>query len=107
MGVAVGNGVAVGGRGVFVGSGDGSCPSWVGVGVLKAGGEVCVGKMAAPPVTVGLKTAVMVRSGVGNTIGVGDEIKGKLQASMAIANAAMATTGNRLIFFILASRVWS
>ena len=37
--------------------------------------------MTTPPVTVGLKTAVMVRSGVGNTIGVGDEIKGKLQAS--------------------------
>jgi hypothetical protein len=52
----------------------------VGVGLEKGSGEVCVGNMAAPSVTVGLNTAVIVKSGVGNTIGVGEETKGKLQA---------------------------
>jgi hypothetical protein len=75
----------------------------VGVGVLKAGGEVCVGKMAALPVTVGLKTAVMVRSGVGNTIGVGDEIKGKLQASEVITSTPIINRRFCFCLFILPS----
>ena len=40
VGVAVGKGVAVGGKGVFVGSGDGNCPICVGVGLVHKGGGV-------------------------------------------------------------------
>lgn len=69
-------GVEVGGRGVFVGVDDGSWPIGVDVGLTHAGTEVCVGNITACEVTVGLKTAVIVRSGVGKTIGVGEEIKG-------------------------------
>ncbi len=105
--MAVGKGVAVGGSGVFVGSGVGSWPNWVEVGRAKGGGEVCVGNMTDPSVTVGLNTAVMVRSGVGNTIGVGDETKGKLQASMATARAVKAIIGFRLIRIIIASQKFS
>jgi hypothetical protein len=74
--VAVLVGVEVGGRSVFVGVEDGSWPTGVDVGLTHAGTEVCVGKITGFAVTVGLKTAVIVRSGVGKTIGVGDEIKG-------------------------------
>ena len=54
---------------------------------------------------MGLNTAVMVRSGVGNTIGVGDETNGKLQASIAIAKATRTMIGIRLIFFTYASQM--
>ncbi len=60
--------------------------------------------MTAAWVTVGLKTAVIVRSGVGKTIGVGDETNGKLQASIAKATAPSARIGYRLIVFMLTSR---
>jgi hypothetical protein len=88
----------------LVGSGDGSCPGWVAVGVVQAGGGVWVGKMTAPEVTVGLNTAVMVRSGVGKTIGVGDVTNGKLQASIAKARAETARIEIRLVLFMLASQ---
>ena len=69
-------GVEVGGRGVFVGVDDGSWPTGVGVGLTHAGTEVCVGNITGGTVIVGLNTAVIVRSGVGKTIGVGEEING-------------------------------
>jgi hypothetical protein len=47
----------------------------------------------------------MVRSGVGKTIGVGDETKGKLHANMAIARDAREKNRYRLFDFIIASRI--
>lgn len=76
VGVALGKGVAVGGKGVLVGVAEGSCPIDVGVGLFQAGGDVCVGNMTGGAVMVGLKTAVIVKSGVGKTNGVGEEING-------------------------------
>ena len=73
--VAVAVLVAVGGKGVAVGN----C---IDVGIIcvliefvAEGSEGAAG-MTGIDVIVGLKTAVMVRSGVGNTIGVGAETKG-------------------------------
>ena len=63
-----------------------------------------MGKMTTPEVTVGLNTAVMVRSGVGKTIGVGEVTNGKLQASIATAKADRMRIILRLYLFILASQ---
>ena len=95
--------VAVGGSGVSVGIGDGSCPGWVEVGLAHAGGIVWVGKMTGCEVTVGLNNAVKVKSGVGKTIGVGDEIKGKLQASEAKINNPSTKMGYRFFLIMLPS----
>ncbi len=97
-------GVEVGGSGVFVGVADGSWPIGVGVGLNHAGCDVCVGKTTGAEVTVGLNTAVIVKSGVGKTIGVGEEIKGKLQASIARNNKLTTTNGNRQILIIFSSQ---
>jgi hypothetical protein len=73
-------GVAVGGRGVLVGVKDGCSPGGVAVGLFQAEGRVWVGKITGGEVIVGLNNAVIVRSGVGKTKGVGDATKGKLHA---------------------------
>ena len=101
MGVFVGT--AVGGRGVLVGREVGCRPGGVAVGLDQAGGSVWVGNMTATEVSVGLNKAVMVRSGVGNTKGVGEATKGKLQASIESARAARAKRGMRSIFLTPAS----
>ncbi len=93
-------GVAVGGSGVSVGGNVGTWPGGVAVGLSQAGGTVCVGKITAPGVTVGLKSAVIVKSGVGKVNGVGDAMKGKLHASAAIANNPTARSGKLFRFFI-------
>ena len=95
--------VAVGGRGVSVGIGDGSRPGCVDVGLAHAAGKVWVGKMTCFEVTVGLNSAVIVKSGVGKTIGVGDEIKGKLQASEAKINNPSTIMGYRCFLIMLPS----
>ena len=95
--------VAVGGRGISVGIGDGSCPGWVEVGLAHAGGKVWVGKMTCFEVTVGLNSAVMVKSGVGKLKGVGEGTKGKLHANDANANKPMARSGKRHFLFMLPS----
>ena len=97
-------GVEVGGSGVFVGVADGSWPIGVGVGLNHAGCDVCVGKTTGAEVTVGLNTAVIVKSGVGKTIGVGEEIKGKLHASIARNNKLTTRKGDCLILIILSSQ---
>lgn len=91
VGVAVGG--AVGGSDVLVGIVVGCRPGDVAVGLDQAAGWVWVGKITAGAVRVGLKSAVMVRSGVGNAKGVGEATKGKLQASSATDNDAIAIKG--------------
>jgi hypothetical protein len=59
--------------------------------------------MTATDVKVGLNMAVMVRSGVGKTKGVGEAMKGKLQASIDSANAARARRDMRVFFIMPAS----
>jgi hypothetical protein len=59
--------------------------------------------MTATDVKVGLNKAVMVRSGVGKTKGVGEAMKGKLQASIDSARTAMARRGMRILLLTPAS----
>lgn len=101
MGVRVA--VAVGGRGVSVGIGEGSWPSWVKVGLAHAGGMVCVGNITGLEVTVGLNIAVIVKSGVGNPNGVGEGTNGKLHARDTNANKPTAWSGKRHFLFMLPS----
>jgi hypothetical protein len=103
VGVGVLVGVAVGGGGVLVRVKVGNMPGGVVVGLCQAGGIVCVGKITAFVVIVGLKSAVIVRSGVGKANGVGEAIKGKLQASEVINNIAMTTKGLCNLLNIIAS----
>ena len=79
-GVRVGIGVGGGEVAVSVGSGVGGNGDSVGVGLSTGGGRVKVGNPIGGVGWVGLNTAVMVKSGVGKTIGVGAETNGKLQA---------------------------
>ena len=58
-----------------------------------------MGKITGFVVTVGLNRAVIVRSGVGNTIGVGEATNGKLQAKTINPNIPMAI--NTLYFFVI------
>jgi len=90
VGVGARVGVAVGGRGVLVGVRLGNWPGGVVVGLLQAGGKVCVGNTTGIDVTVGLNNAVIVRSGVGNTKGVGEATNGKLQANTINPNVPSA-----------------
>ena len=76
----------------------GSSPGGVAVGLLQAGGSVWVGKIISTEVEVGLKRAVIVKSGVGNTKGVGDATKGKLHASIENARAAKPSMGIHIFF---------
>ena len=76
----------------------GCSPGGVAVGLLHDGGSVWVGKITGTEVTVGLKRAVMVKSGVGNTNGVGEATKGKLQASIESARTARPSNGKRIFF---------
>ena len=64
------------------------------VGLDQAGGWVWVGKITAGEVRVGLKRAVIVKSGVGNTKGVGEATKGKLQARELKPNMTIRATRN-------------
>ena len=59
--------------------------------------------MTGGEVTVGLNTAVIVKSGVGKTNGVGEEIKGKLQANIARDNIQTTTKGYSRFLIILSS----
>jgi hypothetical protein len=63
--------------------------------------------MTGIEVKVGLNMAVMVKSGVANSNGVGDATKGKLQASIASANAPMARIGTRFFILTPASLNWT
>jgi hypothetical protein len=91
--VGVDVGIAVGGSGVLEGIIVGCRPGDVAVGLDQAGGWVWVGKITAGAVRVGLKRAVMVRSGVGNAKGVGEATKGKLQARSAADKDAITIKG--------------
>ena len=82
----------------------GCSPEGVAVGLLHDGGSVWVGKITGTEVTVGWKRAVMVKSGVGNTNGVGEATKGKLQASIESARAAKPSSGKRILFLTPSSR---
>ena len=101
--VLVGCVVAVGGSGVLLGIAVGWKPGGIAVGLLQDGGSVWVGKITATEVMVGLKRAVMVKSGVGNTNGVGEATKGKLQASIESARTARLSNGKRIFFLTLSS----
>ena len=103
VGVTVLVAVAVGGSGVFEGVLDGSKPWGVEVGLLQAGGEVWVGKITGAEVRVGLNNAVMVKSGVGKTNGVGEATKGKLQASISKARKPSVISGEYLFLFFMIS----
>ena len=103
VGVGVIVGVAEGGSGVFEGVNVCNNPGGVVVGLSQAGGNVCVGKISALVVIVGLNSAVMVRSGVGNANGVGEAIKGKLHASVVRAINPIARSGKRILFLMLTS----
>ncbi len=103
MGVRVG--IGVGGRGVAVsvGSGVGGTGESVGTGLSNGGGRVKVGNPTGGVGCVGLNTAVMVKLGVGKTIGVGAETNGKLQASADKINKPVINSGIRNGFFMLPS----
>jgi hypothetical protein len=73
------------------------------VGLAHAGGMVCVGKITGLEVTVGLKIAVMVKSGVGNPKGVGEGTNGKLHANDAKVNKPTARSGKYHFLFMLPS----
>jgi hypothetical protein len=97
VGAAVGGGcvaVALGARVFVAGGGE------VAVGIA-ATGRVAVGITKGGEVRVGKKTAVMVRSGVGKTIGVGVLAKEKLQARATSATNPTAKIGDRYLWIIL------
>lgn len=64
-----------------------------------------VGNPTGGAVTVGLKRAVIVRSGVGKTIGVGEEIKGKLQARAVKIITPIIRYRTRGFLYMLASHL--
>lgn len=103
MGVRVGIGVGGGRVAVAVGHGEGGSCDSVGTGLSDGGWKVNVGNPTAGVACVGLKTAVMVRSGVGKTIGVGAETNGKLQARAVRINIPVIKIGIRFVFFMVAS----
>jgi hypothetical protein len=59
--------------------------------------------MITGEVTVGLNSAVMVKSGVGKTNGVGEATNGKLQASIDSARNAQAKMGIQMFFLTQSS----
>jgi hypothetical protein len=95
--VAVAVRVAVGGRDVAVGVGVELGMICVLIALVFVGRSVATG-LTGMEVIVGLKTAVMVRSGVGKTIGVGAAVKGKLHAMDARINTL--TTAVIMISFL-------
>jgi hypothetical protein len=78
----------------------GCSPGGVAVGLLHAGGRVWVGKTTGGEVIVGLNNAVIVRSGVGKTKGVGDATKGKLQARLLNTRNPTAVIRKTCLLFI-------
>jgi hypothetical protein len=103
--VGVRVGIGVGGRAVAVavGTGVGGTRDWLGTGLFNGGGKVNVGNPTGGVGSVGLNTAVMVKSGVGKTIGVGADTNGKLQASAVKINNPAIKSGILVVCFLLPS----